>query len=98
MSTVGEIMHEGSINELSIQLEKLSYLFSTLYFGTPTLEEMVENIKLSRWIKAYQLLINESKKFLSTHTSRSDYRIKKYCIKKRTCKIDGIKKTFLRKT
>lgn len=82
MSAVGEIMQEGSINELSNQLEKLTYLFSTLYFGTPTLEEMVENIKLSRWIKAYQLLINESKKFISTHTSRADYRIKKHCISK----------------
>ncbi|RGL29257.1 hypothetical protein DXC69_25145 [Paenibacillus polymyxa] len=39
MSAVGEIMQEGSINELSNQLEKLTYLFSTLYFGTPTLEE-----------------------------------------------------------
>ncbi|UMR34462.1 hypothetical protein MJ749_17470 [Paenibacillus polymyxa] len=82
MSAVGEIMQEGSINELSNQLEKLTYLFSTLYFGTPTLEEMIENIKLSRWIKAYQLLINESKKFISAHTSRADYRIKKYCISK----------------
>ncbi|KOP65570.1 hypothetical protein AMS62_10165 [Bacillus sp. FJAT-18019] len=82
MSAVGEIMHEGSINELSNQLEKLTYLFSALYFGTPTLEEVVENMKLSRWIKAYQLLIDESKKFISTHTSRADYRIKKYCISK----------------
>ncbi|MEK4209269.1 MULTISPECIES: hypothetical protein [unclassified Paenibacillus] len=82
MSAVGKVLNKESDYELSDQLEKLTYLFSTLYFGTPTLEEKVENIKLSKWIKAYQLLINECKRFLATHARRNGYRIKNYCISK----------------
>ncbi|MBO2942790.1 hypothetical protein JJQ72_02165 [Paenibacillus sp. F411] len=81
MSSIGEIINEESTSELSDQLEKLTFLFSTLYFGSPTLEEKVENIKLTKWIKAYQLLIHESKRYIN-RTRRNDFRIKKYCISK----------------
>lgn len=67
---------------LSESQNRLNYLFSTLYFGSPLLEEKINGIELKRWIDAYQLLIDESKKFLKNYKENKVYSIQKFCLSK----------------
>src|SRR5690606_37290039 len=87
MSTLGEIVSKIKKEDqrqdiLSEATDRLTYLFSTLYFGSPTLEERVENIKLSKWIDAYQILIKESKNFINKNMKRNNHKLKEVCISK----------------
>ncbi|WP_042168008.1 hypothetical protein, partial [Paenibacillus gorillae] len=66
---------------LNAEKDKLNHLVSTLVFGTYTLEELVDNIKLHRWLYAYQLLVGESKKFLKLR-NKNKYNLKDYCLSK----------------
>jgi hypothetical protein len=60
----------------------LNYLFSALYFGSPLLEEKIYGIEIKRWIRAYQLLIDESKNFLQRKRTLKVYNLDKVCISK----------------
>lgn len=74
---------QKEIDELAEQnLEELSYLFATLYFGSHLLNEKVENIELKAWIRAYNLLISESKKYLKKNTNRKGNNLYKICLVK----------------
>ncbi|MEF2966616.1 hypothetical protein V3851_12320 [Paenibacillus sp. M1] len=88
MSSVGEIINSFKEskqlqNEVSKATDNLTYLFATLYFGTATLNKKVENIFLSDWIRAYQILTQESKKFLQYKKRvENNNKIKNVCLSK----------------
>jgi hypothetical protein len=88
MGKVGELhqMFKGKmpIPEEAIKKvnQSLDYLFAVLYFGDPLLEKKINRIKLSDWIRAYQLLIEESKQFLKRRGKLSVFNLDKVCISK----------------
>ncbi|MCZ8538372.1 hypothetical protein M9R32_14340 [Paenisporosarcina quisquiliarum] len=67
---------------LSQSHSKLNYLFSTLYFGSPLLEEKIHGIEILNWINAYQLLVDESKKFLRNQKKLEALNVEKVCLSK----------------
>ncbi|MEL4011908.1 hypothetical protein AAE040_15565 [Bacillus velezensis] len=60
--------------------QSLDYLFAVQYFGDPLLEKKIRGIKLAAWIRAYQLLVEESKKFLKRRGKLSVFNLDKVCI------------------
>ena len=63
-------------------LENLAITFSTLYFGSPLLEEKVKGIQLKKWLFAYGLLIGEAKKFKKRKQNLKVYNLEKICLSK----------------
>lgn len=88
MGKVGDLLQNsnGKISDpeeaLKMINESLDYLFSVLYFGDTLLEKKIKKIKLSDWIRAYQLLVNESKQFLKKRSKMSVFNLDKLCISK----------------
>ncbi|MGE7907516.1 hypothetical protein ACQKNS_24410 [Peribacillus sp. NPDC094092] len=89
MSEIGEMqkMHYGRndtpFDTILPQITtRLNYLFSTLYFGSPLLEEKINRIEIKQWIRAYQILIDESKRFLKRQRTLNVYNLDKVCISK----------------
>ncbi|WP_374016072.1 hypothetical protein ABU162_17160 [Paenibacillus thiaminolyticus] len=85
MNTLGEITtritEENKKQDLlSEATDGLTYLFASLYFGSPLLEDKVENIKLSKWIEAYQLLVKESRNFLKNNLQKNNSKLKDGCL------------------
>lgn len=66
--------HEKSIKS------SLNYMFAVLYFGSPLLNVEIKGIQLIKWVKAYELLIDESNKFLSKRKNIKSYNLSKVCI------------------
>lgn len=60
----------------------LNRSFSALYFGSPLLEDEVEGIKLKEWVRAYELLIEDSQKFLGKRRKIKTYNLNKICLSK----------------
>lgn len=96
LSEVGELQkkHYGKsdvpIDTILSQItSRLNYLFSTLYFGSSLLDEKINGIQLKQWIHAYQILINESKKFLARQKTLKVYNLDKVCICKTIYKWKG---------
>jgi len=88
ISALGEVATSYDIKDIKVKEQavkakknELNYLVATLVFGTYTLEELVDNVKLHKWLTAYQLLVEESKKFLKQRTY-SKYNLKDYCLSK----------------
>ncbi|MBG9586086.1 hypothetical protein [Cytobacillus firmus] len=89
MNRVGE-MQKNIYGRKDINLDailsqsklNLSYLFSTLYFGSPLLDDKINNIEIKDWIRAYQILIDESEKFLSKQKINRVYNLDKICLSK----------------
>src|SRR5690606_33286236 len=61
---------------------ELSILFAFQYFGDPLLKKKVGSIKLSGWIRAYQLLVDECEKFLKKRKEVSVFNVDNYCFSK----------------
>lgn len=62
----------------------LNYSFAVLYFGSPSLDVEIKGIQLIKWLKAYELIIDECKKFLSKRKKIKTYNLSKVCIIKST--------------
>lgn len=62
--------------------ESLDYLFATLYFGSPLLNEKIEGLLLIEWIKAYQLIKSESDTFLKKQKKIKSLNLEKICLSK----------------
>lgn len=62
----------------------LNYSFAVLYFGSPSLDVEIKGIQLIKWLKAYELIIDECKKFLSKRKKIKAYNLSKVCIIKST--------------
>lgn len=87
-SILGELVPKYKLNDIKVKEEllkeqknKITYLVSCLLFGTVTLEETVDNVKLHRWLSAYQLLVEECRKFLKKRNEEK-YSLKEYCLSK----------------
>lgn len=68
--------------QLSEVTNYLNHLFSVLYFGSPRLDVKIDGIELKYWIYAYQLIIDESKKYLKRRKHLSTLNLDKVCLSK----------------
>lgn len=86
MAKVGELQNtlkekmevrDDALNNIHQQLD---YSFAVQYFGDPLLERKIKDIKLFDWMRAYKLLISESKKFLEGRGKLSVFNLDKVCV------------------
>lgn len=88
INTIVQILSEQSGDKeneekfVSDGMKELEILFATLYFGSPMLNEKVEQIEIVAWIKAYQLLIDESKKYLKKQKKITAFNLENVCLSK----------------
>ena len=76
-------LEEEKIENLLLNSNKsLDTLFATLYFGSPLLNEKIEGLLLTEWIKAYQLLKSESDTFLKKQKKIQSLNLEKVCLSK----------------
>lgn len=83
IETIASKIMKSNEKELDSTLREtkihLNYLFASLYFGSPLLDDLVEGIPIHKWLSAYQLLVDLSKKSLLSKKN-AKYRLQDYCI------------------
>lgn len=85
---------DKSIDDITSKSKsKINYLFATLYFGSPLLEESVNGVQLKEWLRAYELLITLSQDFLLKNKRVKAYNLDKVCLSK---SFQGWSKIFQR--
>ncbi len=101
IGAMGDVEHSssngdsGSIDSrLNEKLSDLNYLAARQYFGSPLLDIKIKGIELKSWIYAYELLVEESKKFVNRKQNLHVYNVDKICLSK---PIDKWEKFFLQK-
>jgi hypothetical protein len=75
---------------LKESLSNLNYLFAVLYFGSPLLDAKVRGIELLDWIRAYEIIVEESKKFRLRKQDLSTINVSKICFVKPVSKWEKI--------
>ncbi|HDX9691986.1 hypothetical protein P4388_07800 [Bacillus thuringiensis] len=58
----------------------LGYLATSQYFGSPQLDVVIKGITLKNWVRSYELLIEESEKFINKKQRLDIYNLSKICL------------------